>query len=571
MDGTSMAAPHVTGLVALIFEKNRHLTFEQVARPPAALRAHRRHPRRGSAAECRRGHAHPRQRPLGLGQGRRPAGSRRGAIRPGRRWWRRWRRPAPVMLLGVATASSAGLHAAHLASRLGDWRTPLRRPPGRDAVRRAWSASTSTRCCGWSTTTAASAVTWRRNGGPLLVRRLLHGPPPLPTSCPAPRSTAMTWALCCAGSPPSLDGVGGGGFGPTSRASGRSRAAGRGRPWPRSTTLPCELAGRPMSNAGPLETLARLFGEALAPLEHRLQGDRRRDSPRGARTAPARRRARCRQRAPGAAGLRRCLRAASGCRRGARDRHRRRRRRRRCSPRRRRSASASCRPAPPSPSWPRRSTARPGRRRPDTAARRRGWARRRRRSPSGCCTSLSSPTSTTAAGGQGRAGAGGSARRRAGARRPGRPELPPHRLSSVRFDRLGPLFSDPTQYLKDLYGFGRPDFDGLELFRRVKQLVDGPDAEADLITAPGHAAGARRLRLPAGVVPGDPCPGCASGCARRQRRTSTCPAPARRAVVGDRRRRRPASRAGSSSSWIPTAACTSSRRSRRRSSPSPSG
>ena len=32
LDGTSMASPHVTGLVALIFQKNKLLTFEQAAR-----------------------------------------------------------------------------------------------------------------------------------------------------------------------------------------------------------------------------------------------------------------------------------------------------------------------------------------------------------------------------------------------------------------------------------------------------------------------------------------------------------------------------------------------------------
>ena len=57
---------------------------------------------------------------------------------------------------------------------------------------------------------------------------------------------------------------------------------------------------------------------------------------------------------------------------------------------------------------------------------------------------------------------------------PADPSQPPFHLKRVRFDRIGSLFSDPAQHLKDLYGFGRPDFDGLELFRRIKQLVDRP-------------------------------------------------------------------------------------------------
>ncbi len=63
--------------------------------------------------------------------------------------------------------------------------------------------------------------------------------------------------------------------------------------------------------------------------------------------------------------------------------------------------------------------------------------------------------------------------------------LPAHRLRQVRFDRIGPLFSDPAEHLRTMYGFGTAGFDGAELFRRIKQMVDRPDAEALIIEAPG--------------------------------------------------------------------------------------
>jgi hypothetical protein len=63
--------------------------------------------------------------------------------------------------------------------------------------------------------------------------------------------------------------------------------------------------------------------------------------------------------------------------------------------------------------------------------------------------------------------------------------VPAHRVKQIRFDRLGSLFSNPTQHLADVYGFGKPTFDGLELFRRIKDFIDTPDAEAIIITPPG--------------------------------------------------------------------------------------
>jgi hypothetical protein len=85
---------------------------------------------------------------------------------------------------------------------------------------------------------------------------------------------------------------------------------------------------------------------------------------------------------------------------------------------------------------------------------------------------------------------------------PADPSLSAHRLKQVRFDRIGPLFSNPAEHLKSLYGFGNPGFDGLELFRRIKQLVDRPDAEALLIEAPGLPAVLEVWLFRIEVVPG---------------------------------------------------------------------
>lgn len=85
---------------------------------------------------------------------------------------------------------------------------------------------------------------------------------------------------------------------------------------------------------------------------------------------------------------------------------------------------------------------------------------------------------------------------------PGDTTLPPHHLKQIRFDRLGPLLSNPVEHLKSLYGFGRPDFNGLELFRRIKALVDRPDGEAIIITAPGQPAVLEALIFRVAVEPG---------------------------------------------------------------------
>lgn len=89
---------------------------------------------------------------------------------------------------------------------------------------------------------------------------------------------------------------------------------------------------------------------------------------------------------------------------------------------------------------------------------------------------------------------------------PADPSLPPHRERRVRFDRIAPLLSDPGRHLRDLYGFGRPDFDGLELLGRLKRMLDRPDGETLLIAAPGQPAALEafvfRLAVEPGAMPG---------------------------------------------------------------------
>jgi hypothetical protein len=89
---------------------------------------------------------------------------------------------------------------------------------------------------------------------------------------------------------------------------------------------------------------------------------------------------------------------------------------------------------------------------------------------------------------------------------PADPTLSSYRLKQVRFDRLASLLGDPAQHLADLYGFGKPSFDGLELFRRLKQMVDQPELEALLIEVPGEPAALEAFLFRLAVAPG-PIPG----------------------------------------------------------------
>ncbi|ODR25782.1 DUF6603 domain-containing protein [Mycolicibacterium porcinum] len=82
------------------------------------------------------------------------------------------------------------------------------------------------------------------------------------------------------------------------------------------------------------------------------------------------------------------------------------------------------------------------------------------------------------------------------------PTLPPHRLTKLRFDRLSALVKNPVEHLKGLYKFGQPDFDGIELFRRIAAVLDRPDASPMLITAPGMPAVLEALMFRIAVEPG---------------------------------------------------------------------
>ena len=175
--GTSMAAPHVAGLVALMFEKNRNLTFEQV-----------------------RGHLQHSARLDGI-----PAAETPVIIDPlpGIRWSNIWgagkvnaqvalaEMPAALAEMPAAANASVGGggsgggpimfmdnpewgYTPHtIFSRLGDWRLRFGPRPGPMLVAALISRHVDEVLRLINHNNRVGAI-WRRNGGPLLVRHLLY-------------------------------------------------------------------------------------------------------------------------------------------------------------------------------------------------------------------------------------------------------------------------------------------------------------------------------------------------------------------------------------------------------------
>ena len=63
---------------------------------------------------------------------------------------------------------------------------------------------------------------------------------------------------------------------------------------------------------------------------------------------------------------------------------------------------------------------------------------------------------------------------------------PPYRTEVLRFDRLPDILSNPAQAYADLFGWGTPAFDGVELLGRLQGLFEAVHRPAHLVVAPGQ-------------------------------------------------------------------------------------
>ncbi len=72
---------------------------------------------------------------------------------------------------------------------------------------------------------------------------------------------------------------------------------------------------------------------------------------------------------------------------------------------------------------------------------------------------------------------------------PGNALRPPYIRRSLHPERLPKLLSDPAGFLRDVYAWGDPTFDGLALFDNLQRFIeDELDMPADLLAPPGQAA-----------------------------------------------------------------------------------
>src|SRR5690554_1827888 len=67
----------------------------------------------------------------------------------------------------------------------------------------------------------------------------------------------------------------------------------------------------------------------------------------------------------------------------------------------------------------------------------------------------------------------------------GDPVRPPFRRRGLFLDRFVTMLTAPEDFLRAAYGFGNPDFDGMELFVPLAAYLESLDVAVDIVTPPG--------------------------------------------------------------------------------------